>query len=311
MQLVQVENLEVRADGGMKERILLKDISFDIATGERIAIVGESGAGKTTLLRAMTNLFPSGTGMKTSGRIFIGGKNLLDATKLLPRQARQTSGIRYIFQEPAHAFNPVLRIRSQIRYLLAEDHYNEDAFLHLLAEVGIEHPLRTIRQYPHQVSVGMLQRIIIALALSGSPALLLADEPLSAIDAIHRNRIMSILLEQCASRDIALLFATHDLRIARDHSQVTLVLYGGRLVEKSLSEELFSNPLHPYSKALLSRASDHSSPADRTVQTDRCTIGTGCTYYSRCPISSPSCKDEEPGAVILNATHEVRCPYSK
>jgi len=311
MHLLKIDGLEARIGEGTNERILLKDISFGVSPGEFIAIIGESGAGKTTLLRAITDLFPRGAGIRIGGKVLFQGKNLLKEIDHEAQQIRYDSRIRYVFQEPSMAFNPVLRIRPQVEYLLGKDQFREDAFSSCLDKLGIEHPLRTLQQYPHQLSVGILQRISIALALSGSPALILADEPLSAIDAIHRNRIVSILLEQCSSRGIALLFATHDLDAARLHAQTTFVLYKGRIVEKSTSMELFSDPRHPYSKALLSHSRDYNLEEDRRGQADRRTSGAGCVYYSRCSIALPSCREQEPEVVTLTKDHEVRCPCSR
>jgi ABC-type glutathione transport system ATPase component len=252
--LLEVEGFSVGIADGDVMRPLIEDISFTLAGGEILGIVGESGSGKTTMARGLTNLFPPGGPVRLSGSVRFEGRELL-----------RTSSIRYVFQEPASALNPALRIGTQFRILQSPagsapgDRLASTA-VEVLRRAGVKDPAGILASYPHQLSVGTLQRILISMALLGSPKLLIADEPTSAVDATHRRLLLELLAEECRTSGMGMILTAHDLSVARSYADTVAVFYAGRIVEISPKEEFFKHPRHPYSSALLSGHRDRGLP---------------------------------------------------
>jgi oligopeptide/dipeptide ABC transporter ATP-binding protein len=315
VHLLELEHVSITAEHSPGEGArLLHDVSLGIQQGEIGAIVGESGSGKTTLLRAISVLSSRGNGISIEGRILFDGEEITAADPHRLQRLRRQS-IRYIFQEPAMVFNPLSRMGSQIQMLTGRDRYDEELLLSDLRELGLEEPGEVLRSYPHQLSPGMAQRITIAVALLNSPALVLADEPTSATDIIHRTLILRLLREQCRTRKMGVLLATHDLRIAERFADSIIVLYAGRIVEQSPARTFFETPLHPYSQLLLDRmpaAPDGILPG---VEEKRQMRGNGspcgCSFQSSCPIVQDRCRREEPELISPTPDRKVRCLFSK
>ncbi|MBI1807033.1 MAG: ABC transporter ATP-binding protein [Ignavibacteria bacterium] len=302
---------------------LLHEISFCVNPAETVMLLGESGSGKTTLVRALTYLFPTGSGMRVEGTVTVKGIDVLPGKReQLSTEKRKL--IRYIFQEPSSSLNPVLRIKSQFQLLQSfkkskseeSGGFSLDAIQDYFVMVGIQEPERVLHSYPHELSLGTLQRILIVMALIEEPPILIADEPISAVDASLRYQILDLLSTHCRSHGMGLLVTTHDLRIAQTYADRIIVLYAGRIIESAPNHEFFSNPYHPYSKRLLA-----SMPArDATLESFSVTSGsvqaapqsiTGCKFHPHCPQVKSDCSIEEPALLEIGREREVRCLYWK
>jgi len=318
---VQALSVEVSLSGKPIE--ILHDVTFSLTPGEVFVLIGESGSGKTTLARALTNLFPPGLGFSIRGRVEFDGSNLLEIEPRSLRQIRRKQ-IRYVFQEPGVALNPALRVRSQTRFLTAQRQDGqsgngtapEDSLHESFTAMGITDPDEALDSYPHQLSVGTLQRILIAAAIAPHPRLLIADEPTSAVDAAQRYQILDLLTSLCRKDAMTLLLITHDLEIARRYGDRIAVLYAGRLLEISSKDEFLGNPLHPYSQMLLRTLPTPTSSLDSMPFTPSSVpnlteLPAGCKFHPRCYKVQADCKELEPKLVSTANNRRVRCPYWK
>ena len=255
-KLFEIKNLKTffHTEAGTVKAV--NDVSFDIHKGEVLGIVGESGSGKSVTSLSINRLIPNPPGEIVSGKIIYDGKNLLDLTYEEMREYRGRH-ISMIFQEPMTSLNPVLRVGVQMNEVLAEhDGISEEEAtkksIRMLDAVGIPEPERRINDYPHQFSGGMRQRIMIAMALQCNPSLLIADEPTTALDVTIQAQILDLMMELKDSRnDAAILLITHDLAVIAETCDRVIVMYGGVIQEIATIDELFKNPLHPYTKALM------------------------------------------------------------
>ena len=255
-KLFEIKNLKTffHTEAGTVKAV--NDVSFDIYKGEVLGIVGESGSGKSVTSLSINRLIPNPPGEIVSGKIIYDGKNLLDLTYEEMREYRGRH-ISMIFQEPMTSLNPVLRVGVQMNEVLAEhDGISEEEAtkksIRMLDAVGIPEPERRINDYPHQFSGGMRQRIMIAMALQCNPSLLIADEPTTALDVTIQAQILDLMMELKDSRDdAAILLITHDLAVIAETCDRVIVMYGGVIQEIATIDELFRNPLHPYTKALM------------------------------------------------------------
>jgi peptide/nickel transport system ATP-binding protein len=251
--LLSVRNLKVELplEGGWRPAV--NDVSFDLARGESLAVVGETGCGKTLLARALVRLVPERA--RVSGTARCMGRDLTNLTE------EQWDGVRggeiaLVFQEPAAALDPVQRIGAQIREAIRRHRRvsrreADEAARELLTEVSFPDPDRGLLEYPHRLSGGLKQRAFLAIALAARPAILIADEPTTALDATVSAEVMELFDRLRRERGLSLLLITHDLGSVARHSDRTLVLYAGRVVEQARTAELFRNPRHPYTRGLL------------------------------------------------------------
>ena len=255
-KLFEIKNLKTffHTEAGTVKAV--NDVSFDIYKGEVLGIVGESGSGKSVTSLSINRLIPNPPGEIVSGKIIYDGKNLLDLSYEEMREYRGRH-ISMIFQEPMTSLNPVLRVGGQMNEVLVEhDRISEEEAtkksIKMLDAVGIPDPERRINDYPHQFSGGMRQRIMIAMALQCNPSLLIADEPTTALDVTIQAQILDLMMELKDSRnDAAILLITHDLAVIAETCDRVIVMYGGVIQEIATIEELFKNPIHPYTKALM------------------------------------------------------------
>jgi peptide/nickel transport system ATP-binding protein len=321
--LMNVEGMGVLARPNGQPIELLHDVSFTLEDGEVFVLVGESGSGKTTLARALTNLFPRSPNISIHGSVQFGEANLIEPESSSLRRVRGKE-IRYVFQEPGSAFNPALRVRSQVRLLSSSQwgsgggskKARDEAMRQSLNAMGIVDPEKILSSYPHQLSVGTLQRILIAAAIVPRPRLLIADEPTSAVDATQRYQILDLLQDYCKTHVMTLLLITHDLQIARRYGDRIAVLYGGRIVEISKQTDFFAKPLHPYSEMLLRSVPNASTsldslPAASGAVPSIADLPSGCKFHLRCPKVQTDCREQEPELLSIEQNHQVRCPYSK
>lgn len=321
--LLDVRGLNVSVKLSGNPLRLLHDVSFSLDSGEVFLLVGESGCGKTTLARALTNLFPRGLGAVIEGTVEFEGHDLISLDAKGLKKVRRKL-IRYVFQEPAAALNPALHIRSQIRLLPLEEQGSgngfrkppDEAIHQSLVVMGIKDPKDILGSYPHQLSVGTLQRILIAMAITSHPKLLIADEPTSAVDAVLQYQILDLLHSYCKMQNMALLLITHDLGIAHRYADKIAVLYAGRIVEAAARDEFFQNPLHPYSQILLASAptatrSLEQMPSSSGNVPSLAHLPKGCKFHPRCYKVQDDCKVQEPRLIPINERRHVRCPYWK
>jgi peptide/nickel transport system ATP-binding protein len=260
MSFLQVENLTVDLRGGGR---LLRSVSLEVSSGEVMGLVGESGAGKSMIGKAILGILPRAA-IVTGGRIWLDGEDLL---ALPPRERRRRIGARaaLIPQDPLTALNPVRRIEPQVTDRLVDILGWDRARARtrareLLAEVQIADPDRVLRSYPHELSGGMRQRILIASAFAAEPELIVADEPTTALDVTVQKQILRLIRDMQARHGTALLFVTHDLGVVAKICQRLTVLYGGLVLEQTDVRSFFRAPAHPYSAALLAATPRHDDP---------------------------------------------------
>ena len=315
-KLFEIKNLKTffHTEAGTVKAV--NDVSFDIYKGEVLGIVGESGSGKSVTSLSINRLIPNPPGEIVSGKIIYDGKNLLDLTYEEMREYRGRH-ISMIFQEPMTSLNPVLRVGVQMNEVLAEhDGISEEEAtkksIRMLDAVGIPEPERRINDYPHQFSGGMRQRIMIAMALQCNPSLLIADEPTTALDVTIQAQILDLMMELKDSRnDAAILLITHDLAVIAETCDRVIVMYGGVIQEIATIDELFKNPLHPYTKALMNSIPKIDQKVDRLntlkgMVPSILDMPVGCKFCTRCDFVEQKCEDTEPELIEIKDGHLVR-----
>jgi len=312
--LLEVAHLSVSvlSNGGIRE--LIHDVSFSVRANEVLVFLGESGSGKTILARSLTKLFPTAPAVRIDGSVIFEGQDLLTLEER-GLSAIRRHRIRYVFQEPMQSLNPVAKIGQQMR--LASDHPSkDDRILHdALRLVGLAGGGEVLNRYPHELSIGMAQRVCIAMAVLSSPALLIADEPTSAVDASLRRRILDLLISIQRSRPMSLAVITHDLDVARCYGDRIIVVYGGKIIESAGWKAFFERPLHPYSRLLVAAQPPGRNPVVSLDPMPAPAIADvprqGCAFQPRCPSAQDNCKEIEPALEQLGGEREVRCLYWK
>ena len=294
-------------------------VSFDIYKGEVLGIVGESGSGKSVTSLSINRLIPEPPGKIESGEVIYKGTNLLDLTYEEMRNYRGQD-IAMIFQEPMTSLNPVLTIKVQMNEVLKR-HYkmsDEEATkksIELLSAVGIADSKDRINEYPHQFSGGMRQRVMIAMALQCNPSLLIADEPTTALDVTIQAQILDLMMNLKDKReDAAILLITHDLAVVAETCDRVIVMYGGKIQEIAEINELFNNPLHPYTKALMNsipkmETKEKRLKALKGMVPSLLNMGDGCKLCSRFDPEDCACggTKQEPDLYEVTPNHYVRC----
>jgi oligopeptide/dipeptide ABC transporter ATP-binding protein len=294
-------------------------VDLDIMPGEVLGLVGESGSGKSVTALSILRLIPDPPGRIVGGEIWFRQRDLL---KLPWEEIRRIRGkeISMIFQEPMTSLNPVFTIGSQVMEIISE---HERAMRHeevraraiqMLSQVGIPDPPTRLRQYPHELSGGMRQRVMIAIALALNPALLIADEPTTALDVTIQAQILDLMLEMKARHEAgAILLITHNLAVVAETCDRVAVMYGGKIQEVAPVRELFHNPLHPYTRGLLASLPRLDGGHVHRLTTipgavpDIHTLPPGCKFTSRCPERFEPCRDVEPPLIEVASGHWVRC----
>ena len=314
-ELLSLQNLSVSFPTEEGTFNAVREVSLTLASGSVLALVGESGSGKTMTALSIMRLVPS-PGFISSGEIFFEGQNLLQ----LPEEAlRSIRGRRasMVFQEPMTSLNPVLRIADQLcePLILHMSLSRRDAYergIELLTHVGITSASDRMRDYPHQLSGGMRQRVMIAMALACNPSLLIADEPTTALDVTIQAQILELLDSLRITSGLSILLITHDLGIVAERADHTAVMYAGQVVETAPTGILLNDPQHPYTQALLASLPQYAEPG-KPLPTlagqlnSRTALNTGCCFFERCPIADARCRIEEQQLRNISAAHSVRC----
>ena len=321
-------NLEAQAahhiipDKKLRGKVAAKavdDVSFDIYENEVLGIVGESGSGKSVTANSILRLIPDPPGKIVGGEIYFKGTNLLKLS-YDDMQDYRGNEITMIFQEPLTSLNPVMKIGDQIveviiRHQKLDKEEAEKKAIEMMTQVGIPSPEKRMKDYPHQFSGGMRQRVMIAMALACNPALLIADEPTTALDVTIQAQIIDLMIKLKNEReDSAILLITHDLGVVAETCDRVIVMYGGKIQEVGDVETIFNNPMHPYTKGLLNSL---PNPTEKTGERLNAIPGLiphilelpkGCKFCTRCPeIKEPWYCDVEPELIELEPGHFVRC----
>ncbi len=314
--IISVRNLSTAFRIRKEEALAVEEVSFEIGAGETLAIVGESGSGKSVTALSVMGLIPNPPGRVVGGKILYKGQDLLKCSASEMRAIR-TSDISMIFQEPMTSLNPVFRIGTQISevyrlYKGMSKRDARDASIEMLIKVGIPAPEKRIDEYPHQLSGGMRQRIMIAIALACDPALLIADEPTTALDVTIQAQILNLLQEMQAEFNMAMMLITHDLGVVAEMADRVSVMYGARIVHSADADTLFESPQHPYTLGLFESLPDieHQHDVLPTIEGYVPPIDdfpSGCRFHPRCPYAFDKCKSEATPLREVNPGEHVAC----
>ena len=316
--LLEIKDLRVhfKVYGGVLK--VLDGVNFHVNTGEKVGLVGETGCGKTTTMKSILRILPMPPALIAGGEILFKGQDLLKMRLGELRKVRGR-GISMIFQDPTAALNPVFTIGQQlgavIKYSiegkkLSRREIQEQAIIPL-KEVAMPDPERMLDSYPIQLSGGMRQRVCIAMALATNPELLIADEPGTSLDVTIEDQILRLLHQLVEEKDVSVILITHTLGVVREMTDRVYVMYAGNMVEMAATEELFAQPLHPYTRGLMDavprltgggvsdgipgRIPDYLNPPP------------GCRFHPRCPRAMDVCRQEKPAFYTLSENHEVAC----
>jgi oligopeptide/dipeptide ABC transporter ATP-binding protein len=317
-RLIEVTDLRTRFKTARGLVRAVDGVSLTLDRGRTLGIVGESGSGKTVLSRSIMGLLPKRNVVR-DGTVVYNGVELVGASDAEVRDLWGAE-MAMIFQDPMTSLNPVLKIGKQItegmRFHLGMDRATADKnALALLREVGIPEPERRLKQYPHELSGGMRQRIMIAVALACGPKLLFADEPTTALDVTVQAQILNLLQKQQRERDMGMVLVTHDLGVVAGRTDEIAVMYAGQVVEQAATATLFRHVRHPYTEALLRSIPSMDAPSHSRLQAipgrppDLVNPPPACRFAPRCPYAQEKCHTEEPVLVELEPGHAFRCWY--
>jgi peptide/nickel transport system ATP-binding protein len=316
--LLEIQNLKTYFDVRGHVARAVDDVSLSIAPGATLGLVGESGCGKSVTAHSIIRLIPDPPGRIAGGRIFFEGRNLLDLSEAQMRQIRGNR-ISMIFQEPMTSLNPVFTVGNQVgevirlhRRLSAAD--TRERVLEMFKLVGIPAPESRLNDYPHQMSGGMRQRVMIAMALACSPQLMIADEPTTALDVTIQAQILDLMNQLKRETGAAILFITHDLGVIAEMAQHVAVMYAGKVVEYTDAETLFATPRHPYTEGLMASIPVIGRPTEggrlRTISgivPSLFSLPAGCLFSDRCPDVFEACRRRPPEMIAVAPHHHVRC----
>jgi peptide/nickel transport system ATP-binding protein/oligopeptide transport system ATP-binding protein len=321
--LLEIKNLSVEFPAEPRPLPAVCDVSFGLARGEVLGLVGESGSGKSVTSLAVMRLLPSQAAIAGEIRFAANGSAPVNLLSLTAEQMRSLrgSGISMIFQEPMTALNPVMRVGDQVaeavhahNRITKKDTWNRA--VQALREVAIPEPEVRARDYPHQLSGGMRQRVMIAMAIVNHPQLLIADEPTTALDVTIQAQILDLLADLREKFGLTMLFISHDLAVISKVADRVAVMYAGNLVELGPREEIFRNPAHPYTRGLLEAVPTLKTDRTRSLTTIDGTVPSlrdippGCPFEPRCDIRIPQCARALPPLVQVSPGHWARCPVA-
>ncbi len=316
--LLSIRDLSVRFATYQGLARVLEKVSLEIKSGEILGLVGETGCGKSVLARSVLRIIPSPPGEIAAGTISYQGEDLLQISETRMRQVRGNR-ISMIFQEPMSSLNPVFSVGNQMREVirLHQQVSKKEAtriVLDMLRQVQMPDPAAVLGKFPHELSGGMRQRVMIAMELSCGPDLLLADEPTTALDVTVQGQVLAILRRLAGEKGVSVLFITHDMGVVAQICDRVAVMYAGQMVEVAEVKELFSAPAHPYTKGLISAipGAEEGKGVEHLYSIPGVVPGLidppeGCRYHPRCEKKRAVCTEQTPVMVKLNADHDVAC----
>ena len=316
--LLQVEDLSVDFRVDRKTTLhAVRNVSFEVYKGETLGILGESGCGKSVTCMSVLQLEPARTTKYPSGRILFSGQDLL---KMTPAELRRIRGneISMIFQEPMTALNPLFTIGDQMLEALRVHHPHmekseaEARCLEAVSDVKIPNPERILKSYPFTLSGGMLQRVMIAMAILNKPKLLICDEPTTALDVTIQAQVLDLMNRLKKEYGTSIIFVTHDLGVISEMADRVMVMYGGRKCEEAEAEELFEHPAHPYTQGLIASRPDPESKRERLAVIPGSVpalkdMPQGCPFHNRCPHATEECKEAFPEFEEVGKGHMTAC----
>jgi peptide/nickel transport system ATP-binding protein/oligopeptide transport system ATP-binding protein len=319
-ELLRIEGLKTyfHTDDGTAKAV--DGVDYAIKAGETLGVVGESGSGKSVTALSILQLLPMPPGRFEGGRILFRGEDLLHASEERLRQIRGNE-IAMIFQEPMTALNPVFTVGNQIGETVKlhqglDDAAARERSIEMLRRVGIPSPEKRVDEYPHQLSGGMRQRVMIAMAMACDPALLIADEPTTALDVTIQAQILDLIKELQEAEGMSVLLITHDLGVVAETAHHVAVMYAGRVVEYATAEEVFAKPRHPYTIGLMRSLPDLAVAGERLttipgIVPSATHFPTGCRFRTRCPLATDRCTQEVPRLEVVDpgADHTAACHH--
>lgn len=319
-KLLEIKNLKTSFNTIRGMVTAVDGVSFEVGKGEIVGIVGESGCGKSVTSQSVMRLYDERGTVSYSGEILFNGENLLKKTEKEMEHIRGND-ISMIFQDSLSSLNPLFRVGVQIAEAIMKHQHvsKKEAYktaVEMLKLTGIPSPAIRFHSYPHEMSGGMRQRAMIAMALACRPQLLIADEPTTALDVTIQAQIMKLIVDLNKQFDMGIILITHDLGVVAQTCHRVVIMYLGHIVEEGTVEDIFDRPLHPYTSGLIK-----SMPAIDTDKTKELymikgtvpslnKVGKGCRFYGRCPYETDKCRDEAPELVQSNETQKVRCHYA-
>ena len=315
--LLEVNNLKTHFRTERGKVTAVDGISFHVDRGEVLAIVGESGCGKSVTAQSILRLFEENGVTTYDGEINFEGKNLLEISVSEMRKIRGND-ISMIFQDPLSSLNPVFTIGDQIMepIMLHQKLSKKEGYkraIEMLKLIGISAPEQRVHEYPHQISGGMRQRVMIAIALACQPKLLIADEPTTALDVTIQSQILELIDSLRQKLDMGIMLITHDLGVVAQHCTRVAVMYLGEVVEEGDVESLFENPLHPYTQGLISSIPQLSGDRNKKLSIIKGMVPSlneipkGCRFAPRCPFADAKCMNEKPELETLDDNKRIKC----
>jgi oligopeptide/dipeptide ABC transporter ATP-binding protein len=316
-KLLEVKGLKTDFLSEGAPRRIVDDISFDIDKGEVLGVVGESGSGKSVTAKSILRLIPSPPGQIVGGEILFEGRDILTLDMDELRHIRGND-ISMIFQEPMSSLNPVFTCGDQIIEAIQlhqklDNKAARELAIEMLKKVGIQMPEQRVDCYPHELSGGMRQRIMIAMALSCTPKLLIADEPTTALDPTIQAQILELIRNVQQELGMSVMYITHDLGVVAETCDRVMVMYAGRIVEKAAVKDLFRKPAHPYTQGLLKAVPRLNAKQHERLYTIEGMVPhfsempVGCAFHPRCPYAEQKCVDERPVLFEIDNDHHAAC----
>lgn len=310
MKILEVKNLNLAFSLNKSIFPAIRLVSFSLNRGEILGIVGESGCGKSVCVQSLVKLLPSPPLNYLNGEIIFEGTDLF---KMSEKEliAYRGSKIGYIFQDPGSALNPTMKVGKQILEAIKEGKSKEKVYS-LLNEVGISNPIERFSQFPHELSVGLRQRIMIAIALAMNPTILIADEPTTSLDVTIQSQILFLLKRIQKNRNTSIILISHDLKVVASLADRIIVMYAGKVIEEGSSAKLIQNPKHPYTKLLILSVPTLNTNALRLhsirgTPPDLLSIPKGCAFAERCPFAKKLCFEVEPPLRKINDHQKAAC----
>ncbi len=316
MALLEIRNLALDFLAGDTGLRAVDGVSLSVGAGETVCLVGESGCGKSVTALSIARLVPTPPARYVGGEIVLNGRDVLKMSKVELCDIRG-GVVSYVFQEPGASLNPVFRVGAQIKESLKlhkPAKATDAEVVRLLKIVGIPAPESRLKDYPFQMSGGMQQRVMIAMALASEPQLLVADEPTTALDVTIQAQILDLLRDLKQRLGMAILLITHNLGIVGDMADRVAVMYAGQIVELAPARDLLRRPLHPYTRALMASVPKLQGNHDRltAIPGNVPRLGNfppGCRFAPRCPLAQPECSKKNPDLVEVELQRWVRCPF--